>query len=300
MWAAVTRSADLRRGRGQEQVDARVVGHHDALEEVRVHGRRADDVHDALAIEAQVQEHPVVAELEVPVHQADPPAQALEGDGGVDRDRRRADAALGPVVGVDPAHRRAPDDRLAGREARHEALHPRQQLGRMERLDQVVVCAGPQGPHLLLHVPLGREHDDRDVHARGLLGADADGDLVAVEVLQRHVEEDERRDLLLPEAETLGAVTGDDDLEPLLPEGVLEKSLDAGVVVDDEYLSGQSDLLPRHRHDEPALGPRGCLEQYRGAPRPLRTACLGRTPETGGYGRAARNASRSRPVAAAS
>ena len=62
------------------------------------------------------------------------------------------DAALGAVVGVDPAHRRPPDQRVAGREAGDQALHAGQQLGRVERLDQVVVGAGPQRPDLLLHV----------------------------------------------------------------------------------------------------------------------------------------------------
>ena len=137
----------------------------DALDEVRVHRGGADQVHDALAVEAEVEEHAVVAELEVAVDQADPPAEAVQRDRGVDGDRGRAHAALRAVVGVDAAHRRAADQRLAGREARDQALHPGEQLGRVERLDQVVVGTGAQRPHLALHVLVGGEHDDRDVAA---------------------------------------------------------------------------------------------------------------------------------------
>ena len=49
------------------------------------------DVDDALAIEAQVEEDAVIAELQVAVDEADlAPELAVQGDGGVDRDGRRA------------------------------------------------------------------------------------------------------------------------------------------------------------------------------------------------------------------
>ena len=100
----------LRRGRGEEEVDLRVVLHEDAPEQVGVDRRRAHHVDDALAVEAEVQEDPVVAELEVRVHEADAPAElALEGDGHVDRDRGRPHAALGAVEGEHAAEGRPSD-----------------------------------------------------------------------------------------------------------------------------------------------------------------------------------------------
>jgi hypothetical protein len=77
---------------------ARVVLDHDLADEVGVDRRRRDDVDDALAIEAEVEEDAVVAELEVGVDERDLAAElAMQGDRRVDRDRRRADAALGAV-----------------------------------------------------------------------------------------------------------------------------------------------------------------------------------------------------------
>ena len=63
----------LRRRRREQEVDPRIVLDHDLLDEVVVDRRRGDDVDDALAVEAQVEEDPVVAELEV----ARPPGQTL-------------------------------------------------------------------------------------------------------------------------------------------------------------------------------------------------------------------------------
>ena len=122
-------------------------------------------------VEPEVEEDAVVAELEVAVDERDPPAElAVERDRGVDRDRRRADAALGAVEGEDPAERRPADERLVRREPGEQALDPGQQLGRVERLDQVVVGAGAEAADLLLDLPLGGEHDDRDVAGRAFLG----------------------------------------------------------------------------------------------------------------------------------
>ena len=63
---------------------------------------RLDDVDDRLAVEAEVEEDPVVAELEVAVDQGDLAVDfAMEGDRRVDGQRRRAHAALGAVEGQD-------------------------------------------------------------------------------------------------------------------------------------------------------------------------------------------------------
>ena len=179
----------------------------------------------------------MVAELQVAVDEDDLPTQlAMERDGRVDGDGRGAHAALGAVVRVDAAQRRASDQRVLGREPREEALHPRQQLGRVERLDEIVVGAGAQATDLLLHLTLGGEHDDGHVPRRAFLGPDLGRHLVAVELGQHHVEEDQRRVLLAPEPEPFGPVRRDHDVVALLLEGVLEQSLDVRVVVDDEDL----------------------------------------------------------------
>ena len=82
-------------------------------DEVVVDRRRGHDVDDALAIEPEVEEHAVVAELEVGVHQRDLAAElAMERDRRVDRDGRRADAALGAVERERPAERRPGQERL--------------------------------------------------------------------------------------------------------------------------------------------------------------------------------------------
>src|SRR5471030_1211076 len=102
----------------------------DLPDEIEVDRRRSDDVDDALAVEAQVEEDTVVAELEVRVDEDDLPAElTVQGDRRVDRDRRRTHAALRTVEGEDMAHRRPADEQVARREARQEALDPGQQLG---------------------------------------------------------------------------------------------------------------------------------------------------------------------------
>ena len=191
-WSGWTSSAVSGDGRREQQVDARVVLDQDGLDQVAVDRGRGHDVDDALAIETQVEEDPVVAELEVAIDQAHLPAQlAVQRDGDVDRDGRGAHAALRPVEGEDAAKRRAGRQHVSWREPGQQALDAGQQLGRVERLDQVVVGPGTQAADLLLDLTLRREHDDRDVRRRLFLGPDLRGDLVAVELRQRHVEEDQ-------------------------------------------------------------------------------------------------------------
>ena len=174
------------------------------LEQVDVDLRRGHEVGDALAVVAEVEEHPVVAELEDGVDERDLAVElGVERDRGVDRDRRGADAALGAVERDHLAQRRAaPGSGAAsgGAEARQQAAHPGQQLGLVERLDEVVVRAGAQAADLLLDLLLGGQHDDRDVALAALVGADLLGDPVAVELRQADVEQDQRGLLRLPRA----------------------------------------------------------------------------------------------------
>ena len=185
----------------------------------------------------EVEEDAVVAELEVAIDQRDLPAElAMERDRRVDRDRRGPHTALGAVEGEDATERRPGEQRLAWREPREQALDPGQQLRRVERLDEVVVGSGAQAADLLLDLPLGGEHDDRDVAGAALLGPDLGRDLVAVELGQHDVEKDQVGRLGTPQAESLRAIGRDDDVVALLLERVLQESLYVRVVIDDEDL----------------------------------------------------------------
>jgi hypothetical protein len=104
----------------------------------------------------------------------------------------------------------------------------------VERLDQVVVGARPQPADLLLDLPLGGQHDDRDVAGLAFLRPDLRRDLVPVELGQHHVEEDQVGLLGAPEAEPLGAVARDDDLVAFLLQRVLKQALNVRVVDDED------------------------------------------------------------------
>ncbi len=106
----------------------------------------------------------------------------------------------------------------------------------MERLDEVVVRTGAQAADLLLDLALGGEHDDRHVRGAALLAADLGRHLVAVELGQHDVEQDQVRRFGAPQAESLSPITGDDDVVALLLQRVLQQSLDIRVVIDDEDL----------------------------------------------------------------
>ena len=106
------------------------------------------------------------------VDQADLAAEFLvKCDRRVDRDGGRPDSALGAVESQDPPHRRPSEERLPRREPGKQALDPGEQLGWMERLDEVVIGARPEAADLLLDLPFGGQHDDRDVDPFALLRA---------------------------------------------------------------------------------------------------------------------------------
>ncbi len=227
----------LRRRRRQQQVDPRVVLDHDLADEVDIDRRRGHEVDDALAIEPEIEEDAVVAELQVAIDQCDlAPELAMERDRGVDRDGRRPHPALGAVERQGATERRPGEQRFARCEAGEQALDPGQQLRRVERLDEVVVGARAQAADLLLDLPLGGEHDDRNVAGGALLGPDLGRDLVAVELGQHDVEQDQVGRLGSPQAESLRAIGRDDDVVAFLLERVLQEPLYVRVVVDDEDL----------------------------------------------------------------
>jgi hypothetical protein len=81
--------------------------------------------------------------------------------------------------------------------------------------------------------------------------------LVAVELREHDVEQDQVRNLGAPESEPLGAVRGDHDVVALLLERVLEEALNVRVVVDDEDLG---------RHQSPSCPPPAEALSVTGAP----------------------------------
>ena len=104
--SALTCSASSGRAGASEHVHARLVVVHDLAQQVGVDARRGHRVHDGALVVGQVQEHPVVAELEVGVHEHDALAQVLaQRDAGVDEQGRRAHTALGAVERDDLAPR---------------------------------------------------------------------------------------------------------------------------------------------------------------------------------------------------
>ena len=81
------------------------------------------------------------------------------------------------------AHRQA--RRLRGvRRAADERLDARQQFGEGERLCQIIVAAGLQAPHAVIHGGLGAEDQHRDVD---VLGAELLDEAQAVELGQHDI-----------------------------------------------------------------------------------------------------------------
>ena len=125
----------------------------------------------------------------------------------------------------------------------------------MEGLDQVVVGAGAQSADLLLDLALGGEHDDGNVGGAPLLCPDLGRDLVAVELGEHDVEEDQVGRLGSPQAESFRAVGRDDDVVALLLQRVLQETLDVRVVIDDEDLGRHQSSIELTGRHHPLSGP---------------------------------------------
>jgi hypothetical protein len=96
-----------------------------------------------------------------------------------------------PYQGDHPTHRRSREEDVSRGEARQQALDPGEQLGWMEGFDEVVVRAGSQSADLLLHLSLGGEHDDRDMRGAAFFTPDLGRHLVAVQLGQHDIEQDQ-------------------------------------------------------------------------------------------------------------
>jgi hypothetical protein len=108
---------------------------------------------------------------------------------------------------------------------------PRDQLFRLERLDDVVIRAGLESQNHIYSVALGREHDDR--HTR--FGADLPADVDPVDTWQHQVEQD-KIGMSVPEhLHRLVPVRDEGWLESLATEHDAEHLGQGSVVIDDEH-----------------------------------------------------------------
>ncbi len=168
----------------------------------------------------------MVAELQIGVDQADAALQiAPRGDGGVDRERGRAHAALCAIERNDAALRRV----LLGMralEAREQAAHAGRQLLRVDRLRQVVVGARAQREHLRVDVRAATEQDDRRVRAAALRLADAHHELHPGRTTQVVVAHHQVGPLGGPLAQTRRPVGRGDDVVPVVAQHVAQLLLD--------------------------------------------------------------------------
>ena len=123
------------------------------------------------------------------------------------------------------------DARAAGRAAAQQRAQAGEQLLALERLDEVVVGADVQALDAAVERVARGEHEDRHV----AVGAQAPGDLDAVELGQAEVEDDHvghERDGLV---ERGLAVAGEAHLVALHAQRALQGQGDVLVVLDDEH-----------------------------------------------------------------
>jgi hypothetical protein len=138
------------------------------------------------------------------------------------------DLAAHPGVAGQPGQRRDLTELLVAAQRRRD---PGDQLGRVERLDQVVVDAGGQADDLVDGHALGGQHDHRK--GRGeRLGAQPAGQLDAVHPRHHPVDDGQVGAAALHHLEGLLAVPGLDHLVPVHPEVELDEARDVLVVVD--------------------------------------------------------------------
>src|SRR5205085_11089284 len=106
-----------------------------------------------------------------------------------------ANAALGPIEQAEPAKGLMIGRALSGASAASSQEGPdaRDELQRVERLDDVVVGAGPETLDSLPDVRLGGEHDDRDAGPGSLPLPDAMGRRIPVELGHGDAHQDQLR-----------------------------------------------------------------------------------------------------------
>src|SRR3954447_7109832 len=130
----------------------------------------------------------------------------------------------------------------ARRAAAQQGAHPGEELLALERLDQVVVRAGVQPLDARLQCVAGGEHEDRDV----TVGAQALGDLEAVQAGQAEVEQDDVGHVGAGIAQRAFAIADEAHLVALQAQRALQRLVDLHIVFHDQH-AGRASL---RRHGE--------------------------------------------------
>ena len=111
-----------------------------------------------------------------------------------------------------------------------QRAHPRQQLGQVKGLDEVVVGAHVETGHAVVHGVARRQHENR----RRVPGtANATTDLESVDIRKLQVEHDGVRGAQLDRLERAEAVLEQFDVVVLHAQGASEGATNRRVVVDD-------------------------------------------------------------------
>ena len=134
-------------------------------------------------------------------------------------------------------HRHVAVGQLVGGERRARAaqhgIEPRGELGRRERLGDVIVGAGVQRADLVAFLAARRQHDDGQVAGVGV-AAELAADLDAGDQRQHPVEQHQVRAALVDRDQRLLAVHGGGDLEPLALEIVAQHGEQGFLVLDQQ------------------------------------------------------------------
>jgi len=110
-----------------------------------------------------------------------------------------------------------------------------------EGLDQIVVGAGVEASHAILHRIARGEHQDRGLVAAG---TQATGDLQAADVRQTDVQDDRIETGHLRNLQRLGAVRHELDQVPIALEQPFQQAAEPSVILNDKQVHGRP-MLPR-------------------------------------------------------
>src|SRR5438105_3897564 len=175
-------------------------------------------------------------------------------------DRRLASEHLVPTL-VQHQVREAKDvARQLATGAPENRLHARDDLGQAERLRHIVVTAGTERVHLVLHRVLGGEEEDRRLEA---LLAQAAADLDPFDVRQHPVEDDQVGLEVANDAEGVPPVARLADVEALVAERGRDRVDDRALVVDDEDSTPARSVDPLHGSSHEPTVPRQAVNRLR-------------------------------------
>ena len=118
-----------------------------------------------------------------------------------------------------------------GRAATEMGSHPREELGEVERLGDIVVGAQVQATHPILDGSAGGQHDHGDV----AVGADPTQEVEAVPIGQAHVDDHEVGSIRSSALEPCLRRSRADHVDAVLAEAHLDEIEDPRLVIHDEH-----------------------------------------------------------------